>query len=830
MEEASATSIAEVVIVARASRESQSALTILQKNSSTIGDGISSETIKRTPDRTTGDVIRRVSGASIQDNKFAVIRGLNDRYNIALLNGALLGSTEPDRKAFSFDLFPSSMLDNLVIVKTANADLPGEFAGGAILVTTKDIPENSFLKVNVSGGYNTVTTFKDYKAAAGGGSDWLGMDDGTRALPGSFPSTEDYKNQTKDERYRSTMDFPNDWAINEKSSYRPNLGFQLSGGYVTDPAKKVNFGTTLGISYSNNNRIQNGMRADYISGGQQLFNYSDRQFKNNVLWGALFNSALKINNTQKIGIQATYSTNTDNVIGDRFGDDIEQQRKVSSTSIEYTENHLLTTRLYGDHQLTEKGLRLNWGGGINRNTRDVPSLRRMFYYKNWDDTLDVSVPYQAYVPFGSAAPYLSGRFYSTLEETTYNGNVDLTIPFKLAGQKQSVKVGGLYQKRDRTFDARVMGYVLGNFLQFDYDLLNLPQDQIFAPDHIGNNGFIMDEITNPSDSYAGQSELQAGYVLLENKIADRLRIAWGARVESFRQQIQSGQYQGPPITVDTTITALLPSFNITYSLTEKQQLRLSGSKTVSRAEFRELAPFSFFDFFLNANVIGNQNLTQGSVYNADLRYELYPGRNQLFSVSLFYKRFKNPIEFTFSAVGTGTNTFSYVNVASANNYGAEFEIRKNLDFLGAEDLTFFSNAAFIRSNIDLSEGVSYFDSTRALQGQSPYVINAGLNYNWRKIGLNTALIFNVIGDRISRVGTVGYGDIYERHRNLLDFSVSKNIGERGEIKFTWGDILNQDFLYYQDENSSHKYEPGVDNVIQRLQFGSTISLSLGYRF
>jgi outer membrane receptor protein involved in Fe transport len=228
-------------------------------------------------------------------------------------------------------------------------------------------------------------------------------------------------------------------------------------------------------------------------------------------------------------------------------------------------------------------------------------------------------------------------------------------------------------------------------------------------------------------------------------------------------------------------------------------------------------------------VVGNPALTQGSIYNADIRYEIYPGQNQLFSVSLFYKRFKNPIEFTFAST-SGARTFSFNNVASANNYGVEMELRKNFGFIGVEDLMFFTNASLIRSNIDLSKGVSFFDSTRALQGQSPYIINAGLTYNIPTIGLSTTLIYNVIGDRIAQVGTVSYGDIYERHRNLLDFSVSKKLGRSGEVKLTWGDILRPEFIYYQDENASHKYEEAEDNVMQRLTLGSTVTLSLGYKF
>ncbi len=831
MEEPSlGTSLTEVIVVAKASRESMSALTILQKASATIGDGISAETIKRTPDRTTGDVIKRVSGASMQDNKFAVIRGLNDRYNTAMLNGAMLSSTEPDRKAFSFDLFPSSMLDNLIIVKTASADLPGEFAGGAILINTKDIPEKSFVQANASIGYNNVTTGKSFLSGQGGGNDWLGTDDGTRDLPSAFPSTQNFIAGNTDEKVRNSQLFQNDWNITEKDGAAPNGSLQLSGGFASNPTKKIQFGTVGAFSYSSNNRLQNGRRFDYDDSGQ-LFNYADKQFKNNVLWGALLNSALKINNTQKLGLQATYATNTDNIISDRTGYDYEQTRKVRSTAIEYTENHLLTTRLYGEHKLNDKGVRLNWGGGFNQSTRNIPSLRRMFYTLNFDDTTDVNIPFQAYVPFGSADPYRSGRFYSTLKENTINANADVMFPFAVAGIKQSVKIGGLYQQRDRGFDARVMGFKINNFTQFDYSILALPQDQIFTNKNISRDGFIMDEITNPSDNYTAKSDLTAAFVLFDNKIGDKLRASWGVRFEGYRQQLESAKYGGEIVKVDTTVNAFLPSINLTYSFNDKHQLRLSGSKTVTRPEFREIAPFAFYDFYLNAGVVGNPNLTPGNIYNADIRYEVYPGSNQLFSVSLFYKKFITPIEFTFSSSGAGTRTFDFQNIPGATNYGIEVELRKNFGFLGAkfENLSLFTNATIIRSDLDLSN-VSAFDKTRALQGQSPYIINAGLMYNLPNIGINTTLIYNIIGDRVAQVGTVGYGDIYERHRNLLDFQISKRLFERGEIKLTCSDLFRSDFVFYQDNNSSHSFEADKDNVIQRLNYGSTFTLGFGWKF
>ncbi len=696
------------------------------------------------------------------------------------------------------------------------------------MLNTKDIPEENYTSVQVSGGYNTATTFKSYVDAANGGSDFAGFDDGSRALPDGHPDAQAFKNLTKDDKIAASKKFANDWAISDKSSAAPNGGFQIATGLVSKSDRKIQSGTTIALSYNNSNRVQNAQRFDYDNSGK-LFDYDDTQFRNNVLWGALLNSAVKINNRQKFTFQTSYSTNTDNVVNSREGSDIEQERFVRATSIEYTENHLLTTRLGGEHTFGEKAYKLNWGGGFTRTSRDIPSLRRMFYTKNFDAEQDQ--PFRAFVPFGSADPYRSGRFYSFLEENALNGNVDFTVPFELLGQKQSLKVGGLYQHKERDFSARVMGFVRSRIAGFDTRLLELPAEQIFAPENISADGFVMDEITIASDRYDASADLAAGYAMFDNKIGDRVRASWGLRVENFTQRLNSIDYTGDTINLNRPLTSWLPSVNLTYILNTQHQLRFSASRTVSRPEFRELAPFAFYDFYLNANVIGSQDLQAGNITNLDLRYEWYPGQNQLFSASVFYKNFENPIEFTFSSLGAGTRNFSYQNIPSAQNYGLEMELRKNFDFVGTgwENLVFFTNAAFIRSKLDLSN-VSTADSTRALQGQSPYIINAGLSLSLPTLGLNTTLVYNVIGDRVAQVGTVGYADIYERHRNLLDFQISKRIGKSGEVKLNFSDIFRPDFMYYQDNNANHKYDEGTDNVMQRLNFGTTISVGFGWKF
>jgi TonB-dependent receptor len=820
------TAIEEVVIVAKAQRESMSALTILQKTSPTIADGISAESIKRTPDRTTGDVIRRISGASIQDNKFAVIRGLSDRYNVAMLNGALLSSTEPDRKAFSLDLFPAAMLDNLVILKTANPDLPGEFAGGVIQINTRDIPEESFLGVSLSGGYNNITTFKEHSTSVSGGRDWIGLDDGTRALPSGFPNTQGV---IQDPAGAARL-LKNDWAITRKSSAAPNVGVQLTGGVVSDATKKTQLGATFALSYSNSNRIQQGLRGDYIP-GFTLFEYNDAQFKNNVLCGSLLNAALKIGNKNKIFVQSTYSINTDDVLFEREGQNFDQQRDVRATSIEYAQNQLLTTRLGGEHTLGERQIRLNWSGGINTSTRDMPGLRRMTYNRDFGEP--ESTPFTAVVQPGSAQFNNAGRFYSELDETIINANADISFPFQWRGQKQSLKVGGLFQGRDRDFAARLVGFTRNR--NADQRILQLPQGNIFAGENIGPNSLFLSDITNPNDEYTAQASLGAAFIMLDNKIGEKFRMTWGVRFESYTQEINTFLLDGTPESRKVNFPDFLPSANMTYSLNDKNQLRFSVSRTVCRPELRELALFGFYDFALNATVQGNPDLTRATISNIDLRYELYPGQNQLFSVSLFYKQFANPIELTLDPAGGGTRVYVYQNLASAQNYGVEFELRKNFAFLSEklQGLTLFGNAALIRSSIDLSKGVTSFDNNRPLQGQSPYVVNAGLAFSEPTLGLNTTLVYNIIGSRVSQIGTLGYGDIYERHRNLLDFQVSKRFLERGEIKLTISDLLRPDFIFYQDmdENSiNRKYDEGTDNDIQRLNYGTTVTLGLNYRF
>jgi outer membrane receptor protein involved in Fe transport len=852
--QSASTELGPVVIYATIDKETNSNLVNLQKNNASLSDGISSESIKRSPDKSTSDVLKRVSGASIQDNKFVIIRGLSDRYNAAMINGLPLPSTEPDRKAFAFDIFPSNMLDNMIIYKTASPDLPGDFAGGVVQINTKDIPEENFISLSAGAGYNSQSTFKEYKTYKGGKTDWLGRDDGSRALPNELPGTEEYilQLQNTTTRYEASKLFQNDWEIDSKKSSPLAQSYQLSLG-GNKKVFKNDFGVIGALTYNNNRKLQIIERADFNPDLTELFSYTDNVYKENILWGGMLNFAYKLGENHKLSFKNMYSNNSEDAVIERAGKNDDTQQYIRATSMQFTSNSLLSSQLSGDHLLTKYKIKVKWGVSYNNTKRVLPDLRRMYYYKNIIPNDLADTLYNAYVPVGAPSNAYAGKFFSRLEENLRAAYLEVGIPFNILKQKQLLKIGGVEQFKNRSFDARVFGYVVNNIGLFDWSLLTKPQEELFDEKNIGPNGFKIAELKNPANNYNATSNLTAGYILLDNAIGKKTRIVWGARVENYHLLLNSKSYGGALIEIDTTFLDVLPSFNLTYSLTGKINLRLAGSKTLARPEFRELAPFSFYDFSTSSLVIGNSALVGTSITNADFRFEWYPGSGQIFSASTFYKKFKNPIEQIIDlSSGAGSRAYTYQNALSATNYGFELEMRFKLNLLDTlfktkqfDHFTFFTNYTFIRSEIDLSNqatAVTEDEKHRPMQGQSPYVVNIGLQYlnndlRFLKIsnvyvfqGLGVSLLYNKIGRRIFLVGSNGYFNVYEAPRDLFDIQISLKLFKNGELKFNINDVFNQVSVFYQDQDGSKKFEADRDTQISAIRYGTNYSLSLSYKF
>lgn len=824
----------EVTIKATLKKENLSSLLVQQKNLATISDGISAESIRRTPDRNTSDVLKRVSGVSINEGKFAVVRGLPDRYNMAMLNGMVLPSTEADRKAFSFDMFPSSLLDNITILKAATPDMQGDFAGGVIDLNTKDIPTENYLTVQLGSGMNTLGTFKPYNDSKNGKKDWLGFDDGSRKLPSSFPVTDSFYSTTftRQQKIDASKEVSNNWEIKKRNSMMPNRNVQVVGGYSHTFKNNNVFGVIGAISYNRTQRINYIERNDYELSPIPVFTYSDTVARDNVLAGALLNMGYRINSNHKITFRNTFNVNSEDATINRFGDNKINEQFIKATSAQFTSNTLMVNQLSGEHVFTKRKIKLQWTGAYNNIVRNTPDLRKTYYsinYANPDDST-----YTANVPMGKASPNFAGKFYSTLNENVYNGKVDITVPFTIQNVAQSVKVGGFIQNKNRDFSARVLGYVISNISKFDSKLLDLPEEKIFDQANMSDNGFRLDDITQPTDKYTASSDLHAGYIMFDNKFLKKMRAVWGVRYEGFSQELKTKNNK-ETVSIQHEFKSILPSLNLTYALNKKTNIRFCASKTLSRPEFREMSRFAFYDFNSNAVIQGNDSLVQASIQNYDLRYEIYPGKGELFSFSLFYKRFDKPVEQVFISQGAGSRLRYFQNGNYANDYGAELEFRKSLSFINENEksiwsnISLFGNVAIIKSIVKLDDVSAEATSERPLQGQSPYLINVGASFNHAATGITSTLLYNRIGKRLSEVGNYSYPDIYENARDVIDFQLSKKVFNKLDIRLNFTDLLHQPFLFYQNNDENTNYTK-TDNIIQKTTVGSSIGLSLAYKF
>ena len=842
--------IGAVTVKATVNKESIDNINRLKSNAAGQVDGISQQEIKRSPDRDASAVLKRVSGASVQDNKFVIIRGLNDRYNTAMINGLPLPSTEADRKAFSFDIFPSTMLDNMMIYKTASPDLPGDFAGGVILVNTKDIPEKDFVSFSVGTNYNTQSTFKSYSNYDGSKNDWIGFGVKDRMYPNSLPSTTEFKEllSNPSTRFENSKVFSNDWQINNKNASPLGQNYQVGFAKTIRPdsLKSNTFGIVGAMSYNYTRRYLDVTRKDYNEDSSRVFDYKDATYRHNAPWGAMLNSAYKFGKNNKITLKNLFSDNSTDQVILRTGENIDADQIIKATAMQYTSSKMFTSQLNGEHLIKSTdstSIKVKWGLDYSKTITTIPNLKRMLYYKNRtpQGTASDSI-FTAYVPFGSPSPDFAGKFFSNLGEDLYAAMAEIAIPYNFLKENSTLKIGYAGSIKSRAFNARVFGYAINSPAQFNYDLLLLPQDSIFAEENINAQGFKLGESTNPSDSYSASTNLHAGYVMTDQKLTSKLRAVYGLRVENFRQQLSSISYGGDSINIDNTTLSFLPSLNLTYSLNKKMNFRGAVSRTVARPDFRELAPFSFYDFNTSSAVVGNDTLQAATITNIDLRYEYFPGSGQIISTSVFYKDFNNPIENTVFFGGSGSRTYTFRNVTNAVDYGIELEYRTKLSKIDSlfnsnalDNFTFYTNLTFVKSVVDLSNvatAVTDEEKYRPMQGQSPYLINGGLVYQNDSIGFGASVLVNRIGRRIAFVGTNGYQDIYENPRTVLDFQLVKTVfkNKQGEIKLNASDIFNQNAIFYQDFNHSKKYEAAEDKVIQGIKFGRNFSFSFAYKF
>lgn len=815
--EPSSTQLDEVVITAEALKNTEANVLKIQKNSSNIVDGVSAELIKKNNSSDGADILKRMTGVTISEGKYAFIRGVGDRYNNTMLNGANLPSTDPEKKSFSYDIFPASLVENILTSKTFTPDKPADFSGGLVQISTIEFPSKFIFDLSSTTSYNSNTTGKTFFTHKGGKTDFLGFDDGTRDMPGIISSTKIARGNYSDaELTEITKSFGNDWKTGTKSA-PINGSFKLDIGNKLDVGDNDLLGYVGSLTYSNSNSIKDIEKNFYDFSGAR-YNYSGYSYNNSVAWGGLLNFSYKFDRTNKISLKNIYNQNADNnttlFAGDyRYAD---QYREI--TTLNYVSRSLLSNQLIGQHQFGSifSGLNVDWNLSYSQSKRNEPDSRRYLYARSIED---LSEPLRFQLDQS-----LVTRYYGDLKDHNYSGDIDLGFQLFENPELPKFKVGYLFDKKDRDFSARTFGFKNipgGNFAHED-SVLQGSVENIFDPQNITTKFVQVIEITKPSDSYTSKQLINSGYAMFYATLAQQIKVTAGVRLENSNQTLTSINLQGDSINVNNTYNDLLPSINLTYLLNDWINLRGAYSITLARPEFRELAPFTYFDFIDNELIEGNPDLKRTLVNNYDLRIEMYPGAGELLAVSFFYKIFHDPIEEVLQA-SANEPIRTFENANKATNYGVEIELRKSLEFISPlfEYFSFVGNASLIHSKIELKDA-GFQQGDRALQGQAPYIFNLGLYYDNFELGLNSSLVYNKVGQRIQKVGSSQLGNILERPVDLVDFSISKSLLGNFGLKFTVRDLLNQDRILIQQS-------PLGDKVSELEKTGRTVSLGVSYK-
>lgn len=814
----------EITIESSPTLSNEQSLLTEQKNSSKIQDGISEQQIKRAPDAAASDVLKRVMGVNVVDNKFVFVRGTSERYNNTTLNGVLVPSTEADRKSFSFDLIPAKLLENIIVSKSFTPDLVGNFSGGLVQLNTKDFVDRFTVGFETNGSFLSGTTSNgDFYHYDAGQKQLLsfnsGLDNGGRSIPSAFPST----------KFTSPNDYGqsliNSWGQNNRKAPL-NGGFQLSLGNNFNLFNNP-LGVLFAYTYRNGFANQNITRSEFNSDTTTLVSYSGRSSDYLVLNGGVLNINYKLGDNNKLSFKNTKSINSEDItqyyegvnrISDYF------DRKLYGT--EFTERKLYSGQLSGSHYINKfSNLNLTWIASYSESERNEPDTKTVYYQKE-EGSED---PYQ--VPLTTTANSNVGeRFYSKLFDISRNILVNFDMNFlKTGNQRTKIKFGIFADGTDRNFTARLFAPKLA----VSSNLGLLPIEQIFSPQYFQPDLMYMVETTDKSDAYTAGENTYAGYVMFDLPI-NKLRIIAGLRFENDEQNVNGFvRTTAVPVDVNQRNNDYLPSLNLTYALNENTNLRASATQTVSRPELREIAPFAYIDFVTGGDLSGNPLLEESLIQNYDLRYEIFPDAGEIASFSLFYKHFDQPIEKVIVPTLTGPiPAYSFANAKNgAVNYGLELEIRKKLGFISntLRDFTINGNFALINSKVNLNDLQSATAETeRRLQGQSPYTINLGLYYDNFDLGMSVNLLYNQSGEKIAEVGRAGFNDRYEQGRSILDFSASKTFLNSFEGKFTMRNILNQDVVFTQKFtlNDNEVVEKNVRTITTGILYGFT----LAYKF
>jgi TonB-dependent receptor len=788
--------LSEVVIQATAIENNDNALTKKQQNSENFLDGVSSKSIQRSGDNNVAIAARRIPGVTIENGKYIVVRGLGDRYSKSILNGLDLPGLDPEKNAVQLDLFPTNILDNIVVYKTFTPNLPGDFVGGLVDITTKDFVDRKIMAISTSLTYNTITHFKhDFILYDGSKLDWIAMGKFKRDLPFDKdtkmpnPNNLNITSAEKNEIQQNIKSINNELQVKNKNNFL-NQSFSFNIGNYKNIKKGM-----LGLNFIFNYRSTFNYTPDAVYNNIRVLKADDTKYKydtistqigdigqHNITWNAYLSGAYKYKNNS-LSLYVLHTQSGDRRATIRNIDDIINVQKILSQNLEYFQKMISNIILVGNHAINSKH-KIEWANSFTYSAFNDPDLAYTNLVINDRDTL---------LQAGGTASV--NKLYRSLKEIDDNTKVDYTFEFKQWKQltsKLRIGIANVYKNRafetfsvgikaDPSTDPRLVHIIGGaNTILQEQNLWNPQNDTGY---------YISNILNNPSDQYQSTINTFATYAMLSLPLHQKLNLIAGIRLEyTLMKYNGTDRLTNKPIQNQTVLSSLkpLPSINLIYKATEKINIRASYSRTLARPSFREKSQLVIYDPILDQNFIGNIDLVQTDINNTDLRFEYFFGNGDLVSITGFHKSFMNPIEIQpFNEVAP--NDLIAINRDKANMYGVEFELKKNLSFISKklDGFQIGTNVTYIKSAITRSadEKTKYIklnqeiSNKREMQGQSPYIINAFINYFNTKSNTEVNLSYNVKGKTLSIVSIGEYPYIYEDPFHNLDFKITQKFGK-----------------------------------------------------
>ncbi len=823
--EKTSSELSEVIVNAKSITNTENAILVYQKKSTGLVNGISSQQISRLGDSDAASALKRVSGVSVSDGKYVFIRGLSDRYSMVTLNGAEIPGLDPNKNTVQMDMFPSNIIDNIIVHKTFTPDLPASFTGGYINVTTKTYPDKFTLNFSASLGYNPQTSLNnDFLSYEGGRYDRFGFDDGTRDIPEAAEGSVPYLYENNDKLDEITGSFNKAMNTSYKKSFLNNsysfsagnqakilgkpFGFIFSGSY-----KKVFSSYNNGI-YGRYNLIES--ENSYTM--NPLISETEQKGDEEVTMSFLSGFSYKLNKNNSLSLNLLKNRAGLKSARYREGEKPEDNIYMYEHVLGFQERNFLSGQFSGNHILPDfSKLKIEWVASYTNSKQKEPDLR-FFNYDRQGESFQIS--YNAY-----PSP---ARFYRNLSEINSDSRINLTYPVIFFQNPAKIKAGGAFTYKNRTSDSRKFD-ILSQGLSFNGDIQEYLSDENTgqnADDAIYGIYVLNDALTDAYNSYKAEEAVFAAYGMIDFNINKKLKIISGLRYERDYSFIENNveKTHFKYVRAEQFFNDFLPVINLKYSVTKSSNLRFVYAKTVARPTFREIAPYAYYDFKEGWRVIGNPELQRTIIDNADFRYEIFGEHGDIFSVGLFYKYFVKPIELIDDPRANNPE-FHYVNADNSKMLGIELEIKKHLSEINMPNFYAGGNFTLLKSEVEYVDDYGSESSTltvnRPMYGQAPWVINAFISYDNYEKGLNINSAFNIEGDKLAVVTKGATPNIYKKSYPDLKFNISKSIGKHFKAKFKISNILNA------NHKKTYTYE-NKEYIFQSYNLGRTYTLSVTY--